>query len=98
MLKKALASKGPMSRQRKARLEEALRYATDALRQLDEFEPPRPDVLAALRRTLTNKIETLFDGEGPEEKPYARGTPRPSQRADQPPLFPRSPPTPHPQP
>src|SRR5260221_106476 len=89
MLKKALASKGPMSRQRKARLEEALRYATDALRQLDEFEPPRPDVLAALRRTLTDKIETLFDGEGQEEKPYARGTPRPFEGGDQAALFSR---------
>jgi hypothetical protein len=88
LLKKALASKRPISRQRKVRIEESLRRAQAELDQLGAIGIPRPDVAAALERTLTDRLEDLADSrDGSDDVSRKKGTPRPFDGGDQASLF-----------
>jgi hypothetical protein len=88
LLKKALASKRPMARQKRARLEAGLARAEEELKRLGELGVPRPDVLSALERTLAAKLEDPAAGQdGFDDSPRRKGLPQHFDAGDQASLF-----------
>jgi hypothetical protein len=77
-----------LKRDRQERIEQSLQRAKEELASLGKHETPRPDLYAALRRTLTEKIEVLVRGESAaaEESGKRSGT-RPFSAGDQAALF-----------
>jgi hypothetical protein len=87
ILQKVLASKRPIPRLRRTRLEEGLKRAKSEMQRLGEFEPPRPDMLSELRRTLSDKLESLLAEDDTEEQAGRKGVPRSFEAGDQAFLF-----------
>lgn len=79
----------PLSAKDRERLQRRIEDAKDQLAALAEYGTPRADVLASLRRTLTDKLDKQFEtggGTAPEE---ARGLKSPFRPSEQAALFTR---------
>lgn len=88
LLEKALDPKRKLPTKKKAYLEERLKNAREELAELSKSETPRPDVLSALERTLTDKLESLLtcdDSAG--DNNAEKGPRRPFDSGDQAALF-----------
>jgi hypothetical protein len=79
--------KGPFG-ERKRRLEDSLARAEAQFKSLTGYETPQPDVLSALRHTLTGKLDDGMEesDDGGKDTP-ARGVPKAFRPGDQAALF-----------